>query len=78
MEQSLTNWRRVRKISLANQKGDNCSLAASHDMKQKGSHLKDVYSYAGSSCIPPGKPASSAPFSSMNYLYTDAHRQGNK
>lgn len=48
-------------ISQVNQNDDKCSLAASHDTNQKATHLKGVYSYEGSSCIPPGKPASSSP-----------------
>jgi len=39
-------------ISQVNQNDDKCSLAASHDTNQKATHLKGVYSYEGSSCIP--------------------------
>lgn len=66
------------RISQANPSSDTCSLAASHDMTQKASHLKGVCSYGGFSCIPLGKLASSAFFSSMKGLYTNACRMGNK
>lgn len=40
-------------IRQANQNSDKCSLAASHDMSQKASHLNDICSYGESSCILP-------------------------
>lgn len=48
-------------MNQANQNSNKCTSAASHHRSHKTSHLKGVYSYEGSSCIPPGKPASSSP-----------------
>ena len=65
-------------ISQANQNSDKFSIAASCDMSQKASRLKGLYSYGGSSCMPLRKPASSVPFFSLKFLYTDACSMRNK
>lgn len=65
-------------ISQANKNSDKSSLHISYDISQKASHLKGVYSYEGPSCIPIGKPTSSAPFSFLKCFCINAHSMGNK
>lgn len=87
--QNVTNWgprfcdtRKRELVLLLNfilrEGGRSIDQITATDKRQKASHLMGVYNYGGFACNPLWIPASSAPFSSLKHLYTNAHSMRNE